>query len=108
MTAAGSVLITGCSSGIGQAAALALHEAGRTVVATARKPDTLSGLAGRGLRTLALDVTDESSMRAAVDAAGPSTSWSTTPGTACTGPSSSCRWRRSGASSRRTSSAWSG
>jgi NAD(P)-dependent dehydrogenase (short-subunit alcohol dehydrogenase family) len=71
MTAAGSVLITGCSSGIGQAAALALREAGRTVVATARNPDTLSGLAGRGLRTLALDVTDESSMRAAVDAAGP-------------------------------------
>ena len=70
MTAAGSVLVTGCSSGIGQAAALALHEAGRTVVATARNPDTLSGLAGRGLRTLALDVTDESSMRAAVDAAG--------------------------------------
>jgi short-subunit dehydrogenase len=70
MTAAGSVLITGCSSGIGQAAALALHEAGRTVVATARNPDTLSGLAGRGLRTLALDVTDESSMRAAMDAAG--------------------------------------
>jgi short-subunit dehydrogenase len=71
MTAAGSVLITGCSSGIGQAAALALHEAGRTVVATARNPATLSGLAGRGLRTLALDVTDEASMRAAVDAAGP-------------------------------------
>jgi short-subunit dehydrogenase len=71
MTAAGSVLITGCSSGIGQAAALALHEAGRTVVATARNPATLSGLANRGLRTLALDVTDEASMRAAVDAAGP-------------------------------------
>lgn len=71
MTAAGSVLITGCSSGIGQAAALALHEAGRTVVATARNPATLSGLADRGLRTLALDVTEESSMRAAVDAAGP-------------------------------------
>ena len=71
MTAAGSVLITGCSSGIGQAAALALHEAGRTVVATARNPDTLSGLADRGLATLALDVTDEDSMRAAIDAAGP-------------------------------------
>jgi short-subunit dehydrogenase len=70
MTAdAGSVLITGCSSGIGQAAALALHEAGRTVVATARNPATLSGLAGRGLHTLALDVTDENSLRAAVDAA---------------------------------------
>jgi short-subunit dehydrogenase len=68
---AGSVLITGCSSGIGQAAALALHEAGRTVVATARNPATLSGLADRGLRTLALDVTGEASMRAAVDAAGP-------------------------------------
>src|ERR1043165_7446850 len=71
MTAAGSVLITACSSGIGHAAALALHEAGRSVVATARNPATLSGLADRGLRTLALDVTDEASMQAAVDAAGP-------------------------------------
>jgi short-subunit dehydrogenase len=69
MTDTGSVLITGCSSGIGEAAALALHEAGRTVFATARTPARLSGLASRGLHTLALDVTDEDSMTAALAAA---------------------------------------
>jgi NAD(P)-dependent dehydrogenase (short-subunit alcohol dehydrogenase family) len=69
------VLITGCSSGIGKATALRLHEAGLTVYATARKPETLEDLAERGVHTLALDVTDEESMRQAVDtvaqAAGP-------------------------------------
>jgi NAD(P)-dependent dehydrogenase (short-subunit alcohol dehydrogenase family) len=62
------VLITGCSSGIGRAAALSLHEAGYTVYATARRTDTLTELSGRGLRALALDVTDEESMTAAVAA----------------------------------------
>ena len=62
----GPVLITGCSSGIGRAAALRLHRAGFTVYATARRPETLTGLSDRGLRTLALDVTDEESMTAAV------------------------------------------
>ncbi len=38
------VLITGCSSGIGRAAALSLHEAGFTVYATARRTDTLTEL----------------------------------------------------------------
>lgn len=63
------VLITGCSSGIGRAAAIRLHEAGLRVYATARRPETLTDLAGRGLRTLALDVTDETSMTEAVAAA---------------------------------------
>ena len=62
------VLITGCSSGIGQAAALSLHEAGFLVYATARNVAALDGLAGRGLHTLALDVTDEASMTQAVAA----------------------------------------
>jgi short-subunit dehydrogenase len=62
------VLITGCSSGIGKAAALSLHEAGFTVYATARRTETLTGIGGRGLRTLALDVTDEQSMTQAVAA----------------------------------------
>src|SRR6266702_5167708 len=62
------VLITGCSSGIGRAAALSLHEAGFTVYATARRTDTLTELSDRDLRTLALDVTDEESMTAAVAA----------------------------------------
>jgi len=62
------VLITGCSSGIGRAAALRLHDAGFTVYATARRTDALANVATRGLRTVALDVTDEESMTRAVAA----------------------------------------
>jgi NAD(P)-dependent dehydrogenase (short-subunit alcohol dehydrogenase family) len=61
-----SVLITGCSSGIGAATALGLARAGWPVYATARRPDTLDALREAGAKTLALDVTDEHSMRAAV------------------------------------------
>jgi len=64
----GPVLITGCSSGIGRAAALSLHQAGFTVYATARRTEALTELSDRGLRTLALDVTDEQSMTTAVAA----------------------------------------
>jgi NAD(P)-dependent dehydrogenase (short-subunit alcohol dehydrogenase family) len=63
-----SVLITGCSSGIGRATALKLAEAGWKVWATARKVDTLAELAARGCKTLALDVTSEASMTEAVRA----------------------------------------
>jgi NAD(P)-dependent dehydrogenase (short-subunit alcohol dehydrogenase family) len=63
-----AVLITGCSSGIGRATALQLAGAGWTVYASARRPDTIADLARAGCHTLALDVTDEQSMRAAVDA----------------------------------------
>ena len=62
------VLITGCSSGIGRAAAASLHDAGLRVYATARRVDVLVGLASRGITTLALDVTDEQSMAQAVAA----------------------------------------
>jgi NAD(P)-dependent dehydrogenase (short-subunit alcohol dehydrogenase family) len=61
------VLITGCSSGIGQATALRLARSGWTVYATARKPESIADLKDAGCRTLALDVTDEESMRAAVE-----------------------------------------
>lgn len=65
-TSAGrTVLITGCSSGIGKATAARLAKAGWDVWATARRPETLAELTG--CRPLALDVTDESSMRAAID-----------------------------------------
>jgi NAD(P)-dependent dehydrogenase (short-subunit alcohol dehydrogenase family) len=63
-----AVLVTGCSSGIGRATALELVGRGWKVYATARRPETLSELAERGCQTLPLDVTDESSMRSAVDA----------------------------------------
>lgn len=62
-----AVLITGCSTGIGRATALHLAGKGRTVYATARRLDAIADLAERGCRTLALDVTDEASMQAAVD-----------------------------------------
>jgi NAD(P)-dependent dehydrogenase (short-subunit alcohol dehydrogenase family) len=63
-----AVLITGCSSGIGHATAELLAREGWTVYATARKPETLADLEAQGCKTLALDVTDEASMTAAVDA----------------------------------------
>jgi NAD(P)-dependent dehydrogenase (short-subunit alcohol dehydrogenase family) len=61
-----TALVTGCSSGIGHATAARLAGRGWTVYATARRPETLAGLAAAGCRTLALDVTDEASMAAAV------------------------------------------
>jgi NAD(P)-dependent dehydrogenase (short-subunit alcohol dehydrogenase family) len=64
----GAVLITGCSSGIGHETASRLAARGWTVYATARSPERIADLAERGCRTLALDVTDERSMQAAVAA----------------------------------------
>jgi NAD(P)-dependent dehydrogenase (short-subunit alcohol dehydrogenase family) len=62
-----AVLITGCSTGIGRATAEHLAAKGWTVYATARRPDSIEDLQAQGCRTLALDVTSEESMRAAVD-----------------------------------------
>ena len=63
-----AVLITGCSSGIGRATAEHLAAAGWTVYASARRPESIADLESAGCRTVALDVTDDSSMQAAVDA----------------------------------------
>jgi NAD(P)-dependent dehydrogenase (short-subunit alcohol dehydrogenase family) len=62
------ILITGCSSGIGQALASRLGRAGHPVFATARQVESIAGLERDGCRLLALDVTDEKSMAAAVTA----------------------------------------
>lgn len=59
-------LITGCSSGIGQALALELHARGHVVYATARKAETLQPLADQGLKTLVLDVNDDASIAQAL------------------------------------------
>jgi NAD(P)-dependent dehydrogenase (short-subunit alcohol dehydrogenase family) len=62
-----AVLITGCSTGIGRATAQRLARGGLTVYASARRPESIEDLARAGCRTLALDVTDEESMQAAVE-----------------------------------------
>jgi NAD(P)-dependent dehydrogenase (short-subunit alcohol dehydrogenase family) len=61
-----TVLITGCSTGIGRATAERLARRGWTVYATARRTESIADLEGKGCRTLALDVCDEESMQAAV------------------------------------------
>jgi NADP-dependent 3-hydroxy acid dehydrogenase YdfG len=61
-----AVLVTGCSSGIGRATALALAGAGYPVWASARKAGGLEELEQAGCRVLELDVTDEQSRIAAV------------------------------------------
>src|ERR1700710_563049 len=61
-------LITGCSTGIGRATAVELTKSGYEVVATARRPEVLEDLDVK--ERLALDVTSDASVKAAVAAAG--------------------------------------
>jgi NAD(P)-dependent dehydrogenase (short-subunit alcohol dehydrogenase family) len=65
-------LITGSSRGLGRALAQAVLAAGHRLVATARRPEDLAALAsqyGDNIRTVALDVTNPESARAAVQQA---------------------------------------
>jgi len=57
-----TVLITGCSSGIGHALALEFQSRGLQVLATARTKDKISDLGARGITTLAVDVDSASSV----------------------------------------------
>jgi NAD(P)-dependent dehydrogenase (short-subunit alcohol dehydrogenase family) len=63
-----TALVTGASSGIGQATALKLMELGYTVFAGARRVERMSELADRGIRTAAVDVTDDGSIARLVEA----------------------------------------
>ncbi|MCB2263026.1 MAG: SDR family NAD(P)-dependent oxidoreductase [Candidatus Thiosymbion ectosymbiont of Robbea hypermnestra] len=62
-----TILITGCSSGIGYVCAHGLRERGYRVFASARKPADVERLSGEGLEALRLDLDDSATIREAVD-----------------------------------------
>lgn len=61
-----SILITGCSSGIGYDAAHTLHKRGWRVFATCRREADCDRLRGEGLESFRLDYEDEASIQTAV------------------------------------------
>ncbi len=61
-----TVLITGCSTGIGYATAIALQKRGHQVIATARKMDAVIRLREHGFASFQLDLADSGSIRQAV------------------------------------------
>ncbi|MEE9398486.1 MAG: SDR family oxidoreductase [Methylococcales bacterium] len=61
-----TILITGCSSGIGRTTALGLKERGYRVIASARKPRDVEELQSKGLETIELDLADSASIQKAV------------------------------------------
>lgn len=62
-----TVLITGCSSGIGHAVAVGLRERGYRVFASARQSVDVERLQAAGLESLPLDLNDSTSIRSAVE-----------------------------------------
>jgi NAD(P)-dependent dehydrogenase (short-subunit alcohol dehydrogenase family) len=63
-----TILITGCSSGIGAALAREFGKRGHRVYATARRRESLASLEAEGIIGLALDVDDDGSIAGAFDA----------------------------------------
>lgn len=61
-----SILITGCSSGIGLCCAEALQQRGHQVIASCRKPEDVERLQQQGLTCLQLDLEDSDSIQLAV------------------------------------------
>lgn len=64
-----SILITGCSSGIGYCCAKGMQKRGWHVLATARKAEDIARLENEGLETLHLDYADPVSIAACAEAA---------------------------------------
>lgn len=60
-----TILITGCSSGIGHCVAHALQKRGYRVFATARRQESVDKLLDEGLESLQLDLTDSDSIQRA-------------------------------------------
>jgi NAD(P)-dependent dehydrogenase (short-subunit alcohol dehydrogenase family) len=66
MNSSKTIVITGCSSGIGYSAATELKKRGHNVIATARKPDDVTRLTQEGFTALQLDLADSQSIQQAV------------------------------------------
>lgn len=64
-----TILITGCSSGIGYTCAIGMQQRGWRVIATARSAEDIAMLDAKGLHALALDYTDAASIAACADQA---------------------------------------
>lgn len=64
-----TILITGCSSGIGHDAALGLRKAGWTVLATCRKEEDCERLRAEGLMSFVIDMADPASIAAGFEEA---------------------------------------
>lgn len=69
MNTAKTVLITGCSTGIGYTTAVVLKKRGHQVIATTRKPDDVLRLQQQGFSAVQLDLADSHSIQQAVAAA---------------------------------------
>jgi short-subunit dehydrogenase len=61
-----TILITGCSTGIGYNTAVSLKNRGHQVIATARKPEDVRRLTQEGLTCLPLDLADSENIQKAV------------------------------------------